>query len=127
METFSNNTFVNATLTVPPKYCQKCGAVLGTTTSIVGGLEFHPWCTPLVQQYGEDHDTVVEALKTKISWLEYFVRIRTEERDTAQREVTEWRTKWEKERNLNCERHDRLEDAIAKIYEWVEEVQREEL
>jgi hypothetical protein len=70
-------------------------------------------------------DIIVDALQGKISWLEYFLRIRTEERDTAQRQVAEWRTKWEKERTSSCERSDRLDEAVSKLYEWIGEVQRE--
>jgi hypothetical protein len=124
MDNFS--TPLKGSSTVVPRYCQKCGAGLGTTILLVGGLEFHPWCVPTVETYNDGHDIVVEALKSKISWLEYSIKMLTKDRDAAQEEVKKWRKEWEKERHFNCERSDRLDAAIDKLCAWVEEVRNEE-
>jgi hypothetical protein len=58
----------DATGTLPVQFCQKCGQALGTSWSIEGGLNFHPWCAPSYTQ-GVNAKTEMELL-ARIAELE---------------------------------------------------------
>ena len=67
----------DATGTLPVQFCQKCGQALGTSWSIEGGLNFHPWCAPSVTRHhaawSEDCNKTnlkVEELLDRIAELE---------------------------------------------------------
>jgi len=58
----------DATGTLPVQFCRKCGQALGTSWSIEGGLNFHPWCAPSYTQ-GVNAKTETELL-ARIAELE---------------------------------------------------------
>jgi hypothetical protein len=75
-----------------------------------------PW-----EMSGMNEEVVIEALQVQIGNLKALLRFAEKDRDEAIREANQWREAWEKERDINCERADRFDEAIAKIYEWVGE------
>jgi hypothetical protein len=127
MDNYSS-PIVGGSSTILTKYCQACGQALGYSWVIEGGLEFHPWCAPSKEALSTSKSKAIieDALENKISWLEFRLRTCIKERDEAQQTAKNWREQWEKERIINCARRERLDDAVAKLYEWVGETYSDE-
>lgn len=72
--------------------------------------------TPQIEQ---DDPVLLEACKVQISHLKSGLRFANERRERAEKSEEEWRKAWEDERDLRMRQQDRMDAAIAKLYEFI--------